>query len=481
MMNEFRPLFSNLISENPVNPFQKQPGQHTRNLKYISSKALLADNYPYHNSLFPEAVEEIKNTLHEKEPETQALGIRLARTLPLLFRIKLVEICENELLGLAQKEGGYSFEVAADLSELLLSVFELTCQSEDIYFDVNQRIITIFSRYLDSSLSGDKNSFRNGCEVLRNIFTSFGYTTQRQELPENKLVNKLINLFLPVSALSQMDSPEQPGKNNSRFIALVLRCRELECRLRVRQLFGFCCLVSYLPQSDGELLDLLSREVLEVAENVSECDVVLECFGCLTALAAQEQPYYMRNQLLKRWLGVTEQMAFKKEYLEFYVFLLNLCSSEEAEVPHKLAYALAIHCLELTRHLQQQFSRFLVYARSCQIILRVSRRSSRSDPDCNLLLRIFQYDWFIDRINQEGDLFKSEFLIALLHHAILLPGRPSCQHLLDLLDIAHRLIDWRCWSKEETHVPTLKFAFDMYLVVLKWACEILSEQGGEGV
>jgi len=69
-------------------------------------------------------------------------------------------------------------------------------------------------------------------------------------------------------------------------------------------------------------------------------------------------------------------------------------------------------------------------------------------------------------------------LIALLHHDILITDVPSPQHLLDLLDISHRLIDWKCTSKEETHVPTLKFAFDMYLVVLGWACRILETSGG---
>ena len=54
---------------------------------------------------------------------------------------------EITLAGIS-KDGGYSYEAAADFSELLLSVFELTSQNEDIYFDVNQRTITIFSRYL---------------------------------------------------------------------------------------------------------------------------------------------------------------------------------------------------------------------------------------------------------------------------------------------------------------------------------------------
>jgi hypothetical protein len=162
------------------------------------------------------------------------------------------------------------------------------------------------------------------------------------------------------------------------------------------------------------------------------------------------------------------------------VLLLGVCSADE-EVPQRLAYDLAMHCLELSKHLQQQFSRFLIYARACQIILRVSRRSYNSNPDCNLLLKIFQYDWFIDRINQENDLFKSEFLIALLHHALASTTPPTAQHLLDLLDISHRLIDWKCTSKEETHVPTLKFAFDMYLQTLGWACKWLEGQGGEGI
>jgi hypothetical protein len=46
------------------------------------------------------------------------------------------------------------------------------------------------------------------------------------------------------------------------------------------------------------------------------------------------------------------------------------------------------------------------------------------------------------------------------------------------LDLAHRLIDWKCTSKEETHIPTLKLAFDMYLYTLGWACAVMG--GGEG-
>ena len=40
----------------------------------------------------------------------------------------------------------FSFESIADMTELLLSVYELSALSEDIYFDVNQKITSIFSR-----------------------------------------------------------------------------------------------------------------------------------------------------------------------------------------------------------------------------------------------------------------------------------------------------------------------------------------------
>lgn len=115
----------------------------------------------------------------------------------------------------------------------------------------------------------------------------------------------------------------------------------------------------------------------------------------------------------------------------------------------------------------------MLYLKACKILLDITRKSYRLNPECNMLLKIFQYDWFIDRINQDNDLFKSEFLISLLHHAVHHPEPPTPQHLLDLLDISHRLIDWKCTSKEETHIPTLKLAFDMYLVGLEWACRLL--------
>lgn len=184
---------------------------------------------------------------------------------------------------------------------------------------------------------------------------------------------------------------------------------------------------------------------------------------------AQEQHYSTRNTNLKRWFAVLSELPYRKEYLEYYVLLLEIVNQRQFGVPHRLKYALAIHCLELTRHVQQQYTRFVLYVKSCCAIIEVGRRSYARAADCSLLLSIFQYGWFIDRINQENDLFKSELLIALLHANAQEPTPPSRQEVVDLLDLCHRLIDWKCTSKEETHIPTLKFAFDMYLSFLRRA------------
>jgi len=127
----------------------------------------------------------------------------------------------------------YGYEAAADFSELLLSVLELTTQSDDIYFDVNQRIVTIFSRFFESALSGDKNAFRNACEVLRNIFWRFGPNPSRTQIIENKLISKLMNTFLPPSSFVNRqeasvlsNNPVSTHKNsNSKLLAVVLRVR----------------------------------------------------------------------------------------------------------------------------------------------------------------------------------------------------------------------------------------------------------------
>lgn len=95
-MSEFRGIFSNIIGESPLG-FSRglSDPSRPRNLKYISNKALVSANYPYYNPIYEEALEEIKASLADQDPESRALAIRLARSLPFLFRIRLIETCEN--------------------------------------------------------------------------------------------------------------------------------------------------------------------------------------------------------------------------------------------------------------------------------------------------------------------------------------------------------------------------------------------------
>ena len=93
-MNEYRLSYNNIINEYPINN-QLQQSSHYRNLKYLLHKELLSANYPYYNQIYEEAVEDIKITLNDHQPELKMLGLRLARALPFLYRIKLIELCEN--------------------------------------------------------------------------------------------------------------------------------------------------------------------------------------------------------------------------------------------------------------------------------------------------------------------------------------------------------------------------------------------------
>jgi hypothetical protein len=111
---------------------------------------------------------------------------------------------------------------------LLLSVFELTTQSDDIYFDVNQRIVSIFARFLDAALltppNNDRNAFRNACEVLRCIFWRFGGEHARGQWWENKLVGKLVGML--GTAGSFVNRQEAVGgRSSSRLMGVVLRVR----------------------------------------------------------------------------------------------------------------------------------------------------------------------------------------------------------------------------------------------------------------
>lgn len=78
------------------------------------------------------------------------------------------------------------------------------------------------------------------------------------------------------------------------------------------------------------MLELLEGEVMIVLENIAECDVHLECFGCLSLLVGQEQGYWTRDRLMKRWGGfVVGELPYKKEYFPYYLLLLELAYKPE--------------------------------------------------------------------------------------------------------------------------------------------------------
>jgi hypothetical protein len=62
-------------------------------------------------------------------------------------------------------------------------------------------------------------------------------------------------------------------------------------------------------------------------------------------------------------------IAYKKEYLESYIFLLEQSNNQEFGIPLQLKYDLAIHILELTKNIQQQYTRFMIFNRSCKNII----------------------------------------------------------------------------------------------------------------
>ena len=81
-------------------------------------------------------------------------------------------------------------------------MYELTNFSDDIYFDVNSKITSVFSRIckwttniVENCFSPDKSIVRNSYEALRTIFMTFGYTTKKQDMPNNKLIRKILQIF----------------------------------------------------------------------------------------------------------------------------------------------------------------------------------------------------------------------------------------------------------------------------------------------
>jgi hypothetical protein len=148
--------------------------------------------------------------------------------------------------------------------------------------------------------------------------------------------------------------------------------------------------------------------------------------------------------------------------------------------PLRVKYFASIHFLEITSAIQQQLSRFIVYKFACREVIAITNRGAASQlkrgelrekkvnglQGTNIILNIFHYSWFINRVKNESDLFRYEFLIALLH-AYFTTGSPAAvgnkAELKDLLDLCHFLLDWNYSSKEDTFIPTIKFAIDMYL------------------
>lgn len=126
-----------------------------------------------------------------------------------------------------------------------------------------------------------------------------------------------------------------------------------------------------------------------------------------------------------------------------------------------MKYFASTSFLEITSSIQQQLSRFIVYKFSCRNIIDITntgpsfrglnkKNSKNSMPSSNIILNIFQYTWFIDRVRQENDLFRCEFLISLLHAYFTYPGRLGLKNdaeLKDLLDLCHLLLDWSCSNK----------------------------------
>ncbi len=82
--------------------------------------------------------------------------------------------------------------------------------------------------------------------------------------------------------------------------------------MRARLLYGFCCLITYLPMRDCELLDLLAGELFIILENIPECDVALDCSAALSVLAVQDQEPERRSQTVRRWFAAMAELSYKK-------------------------------------------------------------------------------------------------------------------------------------------------------------------------
>ena len=82
---------NSIMAEYPLNG---EGLQEYRNLEYMVKKEQLSVNLPYSHPLYEDSIDELKNKLGDaKNAERRLLTVRLARTLPFIHRIKMLEMC----------------------------------------------------------------------------------------------------------------------------------------------------------------------------------------------------------------------------------------------------------------------------------------------------------------------------------------------------------------------------------------------------
>lgn len=240
--------------------------------------------------------------------------------------------------------------------------------------------------------------------------------------PLNKLISKIISIFskqqnyeIPslVSGASTLMSSSNYSfcSTNPILRQLILKTREYEVRVRCRMLTGLALMLSHISEPLPELYDLLSKQVFLIMHNANEFDINLECFTSIKAILALPISQSTRTSIIRNWAELLAELAYsyKKEYLEFYVEILSEISIFK-QCPLKIKHSIATSYLELTSAFNQQLSRFIVYKLSCRSIVALMGSCSS-----NVVMNFFQYTWFINRARDDSDLFRSEFLIMLLH------------------------------------------------------------------
>ncbi len=269
------------------------------------------------------------------------------------------------------------------------------------------------------------------------------------------------------------------GKENAscchyKMHELIYKAGKFEPRLKSRILYGLSGLATYMPDASEEILAHLWEGVAVVLDNISECDVIIECMNTVRLMLQCTKSRCLRVQVLRKCSEVFAESVYRKEYIEYYIMLLRECS---VGAPLSLKYSIAFHMIEITKNIQQQFSRFVIYRYSCQLLLDISLEFSGHGQKESIIMSIFKFSWFIDRVKQDQDLFKFELMIFLLHAFLTNSQLLSKRDAVDLLSLSfHYLIDWKHTSKEPGHMETFKLAFNFYLAFVKKASGILQQE-----